>query len=93
MKKFRVRSARSLAICLTVLAITSGAGAALRNLSRGFDLGNLPARVHVFEDYETDIEKRWWLRGAPETNNLAPGLSDSIANRRAGADGRGEAVG
>jgi hypothetical protein len=39
--------------------------------------------VHVFEDFETEIEKRWWLRGTPETNHLAPSLSDSIANRRA----------
>ena len=22
-----------------------------------------PNRVHVFEDYETEIERRWWLRG------------------------------
>src|SRR5207245_489856 len=43
----------------------------------------LPARVHVFEDFETDIEKRWWLRGAPETNDVPPGLSASVPNRRA----------
>lgn len=28
--------------------------------------GGFPARVHVAEDYETDIEKRWWLAGAVE---------------------------
>jgi hypothetical protein len=35
--------------------------------------GGLPSRVHVVEDYETDIEKRWWLRGTPETRNVPPG--------------------
>jgi len=25
--------------------------------------GGLPSRVHVVEDYETDIEHRWWLAG------------------------------
>ena len=82
MKSSRAAFALSLAL-LTALAATPGAGAELRNVSRGFGLGNLPARVHVFEYYETDVEKRWWLRGVPETNNLAPSLSDSIANRRA----------
>ena len=47
------------------------------------DRDRLPHRIHVFEDYETEIEKRWWLRGVPETNNLAPSLSASVANRRA----------
>jgi hypothetical protein len=47
--------------------------------------GALPARVHVFEDYETEIEKRWWLRGIPvmEKKELAPGLSASVPNTRA----------
>jgi hypothetical protein len=43
----------------------------------------LPARVHVFEDFETEIEKRWWLRGVPETTNVPPAQSGSIPNRRA----------
>src|SRR6185436_2607698 len=43
----------------------------------------LPPRVHVYEDYETDIEKRWWLRGVIETNNLPPTLSGTLANTRA----------
>jgi hypothetical protein len=54
-----------------------------RNISRVLATGPMPHRVHVFEDYETEIEKRWWLRGVPETNNLAPSLSDSMPNRRA----------
>ena len=54
-----------------------------RNVSRIISSGTMPHRVHVFEDFETEIEKRWWLRGVPETNNLARSLSDSIANRRA----------
>lgn len=32
-----------------------------------------PARAHVFEDYETDIEKRWWLAGRPEETDLPAG--------------------
>jgi len=83
MKKSRVQLAPWLAGLLTVLALTRGTGAELRNLSRVIDRGPLPTRVHVFEDYETDIEKHWWLRGSPETNNLAPSLSDSVPNRRA----------
>lgn len=36
-------------------------------------LERMPSRVHVIEDFETDIEKRWWLAGAPETANVPPG--------------------
>jgi inosine-uridine nucleoside N-ribohydrolase len=32
-----------------------------------------PNRVHVFEDYRTEIEKRWWLAGKPETANVPSG--------------------
>lgn len=32
-----------------------------------------PARVHVVEDYETDIEQRWWLAGRLETENVPSG--------------------
>ncbi len=35
--------------------------------------GGLPARVHAIEDFETDIEKRWWLAGVIETANVPPG--------------------
>ena len=57
--------------------------AAPRNVSKPIALGNMPARVHVFEDYETEIEKRWWLRGTPVKDNLAPCLSASRPNTRA----------
>ena len=43
----------------------------------------VPFRVHVFEDYETDIEKRWWLRGEPIRKSLPLGLSESLPNKRA----------
>ena len=33
----------------------------------------MPNRVHCFEDYETDIEKRWWMSGKAETKNVPPG--------------------
>ena len=35
--------------------------------------GQFPARVHAFEDFETDIERRWWMTGVPETENVPPG--------------------
>jgi len=35
--------------------------------------GGMPNRVHVFEDYETDIEKRWCLSGRHETVNVPVG--------------------
>jgi purine nucleosidase len=34
------------------------------------DRGAFPHRVHVVEDYETDIERRWWMVGVPETDDL-----------------------
>jgi hypothetical protein len=34
---------------------------------------DMPARVHVVEDYETDIEQRWWMAGRLETRNVPPG--------------------
>ena len=35
--------------------------------------GGMPNRVHCFEDFETDIEKRWWMSGKVETANVPPG--------------------
>jgi inosine-uridine nucleoside N-ribohydrolase len=35
--------------------------------------GGMPNRVHCFEDFETDIEKRWWMSGKLETANVPPG--------------------
>src|SRR5262249_13535262 len=34
--------------------------------------GGFPNRVHVAEDYDTDIERRWWMAGKAETKNLPP---------------------
>ncbi|MGH9362420.1 MAG: hypothetical protein ACRD2T_10930, partial [Thermoanaerobaculia bacterium] len=53
-----------------------------RSFSVGTERGGLPRRVHVFEDYETEIEARWWLRGTPEAVDLPPSLAGA-ANRRA----------
>ena len=36
-------------------------------------LERFPHRVHAIEDFETDIEKRWWLAGKLETENVPPG--------------------
>jgi len=43
------------------------------NLSSVIPRGGLPNRVHCFEDYETDIEKRWWMSGKAEKANVPPG--------------------
>jgi inosine-uridine nucleoside N-ribohydrolase len=42
------------------------------NLSAPVPRGNLPRRVHAIEDFETDIEKRWWMSGKLETVNVPP---------------------
>ncbi len=47
----------------------------LRNVSKPVARGGLPNRVHAFEDFETDIERRWWLVGKLETKNVPPGSS------------------
>jgi hypothetical protein len=46
------------------------------------DQGKFPNLVHAFEDFETPIEKRWWLRGIEETKGLPPSLS-TLPNTRA----------
>src|SRR5262249_31644734 len=37
------------------------------NESKMVPRGGFPNRVHAFEDFETDIEKRWWLSGRLQT--------------------------
>ncbi|MBL7044848.1 MAG: nucleoside hydrolase, partial [Pirellulaceae bacterium] len=49
-----------------------------RTVSRPIDRKGLPHRVHVFEDYETEIERRWWLAGEPITENLPSGSTRAI---------------
>jgi purine nucleosidase len=44
-----------------------------KNLSKVVEQGGFPNRVHAFEDYDTDIEKRWWMAGKPETKDVPPG--------------------
>jgi hypothetical protein len=55
----------------------SGGEAALpkppANRSQIIERGGFPNRVHCFEDYETDIEKRWWMSGKAETADVPPG--------------------
>ena len=59
--------------------------AARENLSKPVEQGGLPLRVHVFEDYETTIEKRWWLRGKEvlDSKFIPNSNSADIANSRA----------
>lgn len=44
-----------------------------KNVSKLVDPGMFPAKVHVAEDYDTDIEKRWWMCGKAETKDIRPG--------------------
>jgi hypothetical protein len=55
----------------------------LRNVVPPIEHGGLPLRVHVFEDYETDIEKRWWMRGQAVEDEVPRSHSASVENRRA----------
>jgi inosine-uridine nucleoside N-ribohydrolase len=50
------------------------------NHSKLVPRGGLPNRVAVFEDFRTDIERRWWLAGKFETQEAPPG-SDGRAGR------------
>jgi purine nucleosidase len=44
-----------------------------KNVSKLVERGGFPAKVHAFEDYDTDIEKRWWMCGKLETKDVPPG--------------------
>jgi inosine-uridine nucleoside N-ribohydrolase len=41
-----------------------------KNVSNFVERGSFPARVHVVEDFNTDIEKRWWLAGKVEAKDV-----------------------
>jgi inosine-uridine nucleoside N-ribohydrolase len=43
------------------------------NISHLVPQGGFPHRVHVVEDYETEIERRWWMSGVAESENVPPG--------------------
>lgn len=44
-----------------------------QNPSKLIEAGNFPARVHVAEDYDTDVERRWWMSGKEEKHDLPEG--------------------
>jgi hypothetical protein len=44
-----------------------------KNASKLIEPGMFPAKVHVAEDYDTNIEKRWWMSGKAETKDVRPG--------------------
>ncbi|HYT93753.1 MAG TPA: nucleoside hydrolase [Gemmataceae bacterium] len=44
-----------------------------RRLAEVVRQGAFPHRVHVAEDFDTDIERFWWMSGKAETKNLPPG--------------------
>lgn len=44
-----------------------------KNVSKLISRGGFPATVHVAEDYDTDIERRWWMSGKEEKQDLPPG--------------------
>jgi len=84
-----MRSVATRRVCLSAIGALLHVGpllaadGPLENAAPVLERGPLPARVHVFEDFETDIEKRWWLRGAVETNNVPMTESESVPNQRA----------
>jgi inosine-uridine nucleoside N-ribohydrolase len=41
--------------------------------ARLVDRGTFPHRVHVAEDYDNDIERKWWMAGKAEQRNLPVG--------------------
>ena len=41
-----------------------------RNPVQLIERGGMPERVHVAEDYDSDIERRWWMSGKAETKLL-----------------------
>jgi purine nucleosidase len=43
------------------------------NVSSLIPQGRMPNRVHCVEDFETDIEKRWWMSGKAEKADVPPG--------------------
>jgi competence ComEA-like helix-hairpin-helix protein len=43
------------------------------NVGRPIRRGGFPNLVHAVEDFETDLERRWWLCGKLETTNVPPG--------------------
>jgi inosine-uridine nucleoside N-ribohydrolase len=61
--------------CLTRLAAGKPAPRPTKptNVSAPVPQGNMPNRIHVIEDFETDIERRWWMCGKLETKNVPPG--------------------
>jgi hypothetical protein len=44
-----------------------------RNPGKFVEQGAMPHRVHVAEDYDGDIERRWWMSGKAETRNVPAG--------------------
>jgi inosine-uridine nucleoside N-ribohydrolase len=70
-----IRRDEFLTWCLDRLAAGKPAPRPTRptNVSSLVPRGNMPYRIHVIEDYETDIERRWWLCGKLETKNVPPG--------------------
>lgn len=74
---------QKLFLVFSVIGLLGVADAAPPNLSQPITDDKLPLRVHVMETFETEIEKRWWLRGEVQSKNVPPSLSESVPNRRA----------
>jgi inosine-uridine nucleoside N-ribohydrolase len=45
---------------------------------KAVECAEFPNRVHVAEDFETDIERRWWMSCKAETKDLPPGSSRAL---------------
>jgi hypothetical protein len=83
-RRLRLQIAMGLAI-LGTTGITKAAEPTADNVSRVIKPGPLPYRVHVFEDFETTIEKKWWLRAQPVVKGLPKSLSSRPNGRAAAA--------
>jgi hypothetical protein len=56
-----------------VFVLLSSCGAPDARREPAAPVERFPHRVHAIEDFETDIEQRWWLAGKLETENVPPG--------------------
>lgn len=74
---------RTTFLFLTSLGLGAVTATSAKTVVKPVARGSVPHRVHVFEDYETDVEKRWWLRGETFSEGAPASASASLPNRRA----------
>ncbi len=78
-----LRTALALAVLSTLPAIARDVVAEPpRNASQPIARQGMPHCVHVFEDYETEIERRWWLVGEATSEHVPATTNPAVDNRR-----------